>query len=194
MLEVLGQHAPHMKMRMRGQIVFWLAALVATDAAYACPACGDKLNFGSSGFERMTRKSEPGRVVLLGAPDSPLVTADGVQTALEREGHHVETIASPDDISRALVEHGADIVVVHWRDAAAVQERLTGVEPAPTVVPVPYARSDADAASAAGVDSCLERIDQRGGRKLLVAVDKILEQRRKGVGSACVVKIASRTD
>ena len=175
-------------------MVCCMAALMATSAAYACPACGDKLNFGGSGFERMNRKSEPGKVLLLATAGSPLTSTDGPQTVLQRAGHHVAAVASPEEIGQALSEHGADVVVVHWTDAEAVEAKLAGVEPAPTIVPVAYQQSDAAAANAAGVDSCLERTDQRGGRKLLASIDKILDQRRKGVASACVVKIASRTD
>jgi hypothetical protein len=194
MLEALVRDAPHMNTRVRVQIGFWLAALVASNAAYACPACGDKLNFGSSGFERMNRKSEPGRVVLLGARGSPLRVAEGLQAALQRDGHQVTSIDRLDDLQRAVAEHGADVVVVHWRDAAAAEERLARVDAAPTVVPVAYARDDATDASAAGVESCLERLDQRSGRKVVASIDKVLEQRRKGVSSACVVKIAGRAD
>jgi hypothetical protein len=171
-----------------------MAALMATTAAYACPACGDKLNFGSSGFERINRKSEPGKVLLLATAGSPLSSTDGPQTVLQRAGHHVASVANPDEIGPALAEHGADVVVVHWTEVAAVEAKLSGVEPAPTIVPVAYEQRDAAAANAAGVDSCLERTDQRGGRRLLASIDRILDQRRKGVASACVVKIASRTD
>ena len=50
------------------------------------------------------------------------------------------------------------------------------------------------AAKAEGADRCLARADQKRGRKLAEAIDKILEQRRKGVPSECATTIANRTD
>ena len=174
---------------------WWVVAgLLAANAAYACPACGDKLNFGGMNFDRI--KPQPGRVVVLAAPDSPLTGKKlDIKTALERDGHEVLLAQSPEELDRLSRDHRPDVVVAHWSDAAVTEQQL-GHEPgAPTVVPVAYEDKDADAAKAEGADRCLARADQKRGRILAEAIDKVLEQRRKGAPSQCVATtIASRTD
>jgi hypothetical protein len=192
----------------------WLVAmlLLAANAAYACPACGDKIGFGSGvGFDRVVRKGPPGHLVLLAAPGSQLADPRGVRAALEREGHGVHVVGTVDELAQVAAAGHADLVVTHWKDAALAEERLSAM-PAPTadpaelaqtgassaaapiVVPVALESSDAAAAKEHGADRCLERADQRRGRKLLESIDKLLEQRRKGVPSECVLAVAKSTD
>ena len=170
-----------------------LTGLLAANAAYACPACGDKLNFGGMNFERVN--PNPGRVVVLASPGSPAAAGKlDIKAALERDGHEVFVAQSPEELDRMSRDHRPDVVVTHWSDAPAAEQQL-GREPgAPTIVPVAYEDKDAAAAKAEGADRCLARADQKRGRKLAEAIDKILEQRRKGAPSECVATIANRSD
>ena len=170
-----------------------LAGLLAANAAYACPACGDKLNFGSGGFDRM--KHPPGHVVVLAPPGSALdISKADIKAALERAGHDVVLAQTPEELDRLTSEHAADIVVAHWPDAVSTEQLLGRKTGAPAVIPVAYEDKDAAAARAEGADRCLARTDQKHGRKLAEAVDKILEQRRKGAPSECVPTLADQKD
>jgi hypothetical protein len=170
-----------------------LAGLLAANAAYACPACGDKLNFGGMNFERTN--PNPGRVVVLVSPGSTVSAGKlDIKAALERDGHQVFVAQSPEELDRLSHDHQADVVVTHWSDVPVAEQKL-GTEPgAPTIVPVAYEDKDAAAAKAEGADRCLARADQKRGRKLAEAIDKILEQRRKGAPSECVATVANRSD
>jgi hypothetical protein len=198
----------------------WLVTvfLLAADAAYACPACGDKIGFGSGmSFDRVVRKGPPGHLVLLAVPDSKLADPKGVRAALEREGHEIHVVGTIDELAKVAADGHADLIVTHWKDAAPAEQRLaempapsadskgtaqgdsaastlTAVPAPPIVLPVAFESSDAAAAKEHGADRCLERADQRRGRKLLESIDKLLEQRRKGVPSECVLAVAKSTD
>ena len=66
-------------------------------------------------------------------------------------------------------------------NAPAAEQQL-GREPgAPTIVPVAYEDKDAAAAKAEGADRCLARADQKRGRKLAEAIDKILNNDERGL-------------
>jgi hypothetical protein len=198
----------------------WLMTvlLLAANAAYACPACGDKIGFGSGmSFDRVVRKGPPGHLVLLAAPDSKLADPKGVKAMLERDGHEVHVVCTLDELAQVAANVHADLVVTHWKDAALAEQRLTEM-PAPSavstdvaqaggvtavpiaaaappiVLPVALESSDATAAKDHSADRCLERADQRRGRKLLESVDRMLEKRRKGSPSECVLAVAKGTD
>jgi hypothetical protein len=179
---------------MRAKAAWVIAGLLAANAAFACPACGDKLTFGPS-FTN-AKRPPPGHVLILAAPDSALASqAAALKGVLEREGHQVVVAQSPDELSHSLHEHPADIVLTHWSEAASTDQLLAGGgADSPTVVPVAFADKDAAAAKAGGADRCLARSDQKRGRKLVDKIDTILEQRRKGTPSECVTAIANRID
>ena len=146
-------------------------------------------------FDRI--KPQPGRVVVLAAPDSALTGKKlDIKTALERDGHEVLSWRSrPTSSIACRVTMPRTWSSLTGRMPPSTEQQL-GREPgAPTVVPVAYEDKDADAAKAEGADRCLARADQKRGRKLAEAIDKVLEQRRKGAPSECVATtIANRTD
>ena len=179
---------------MRAKAAWVFAGLLTANAAIACPACGDKLGFGP-GFTN-AKRAPPGHVLILAAPDSAFASQTaGIRGALEREGHEVVVAQSPDELSHQLREHATDIVLTHWSEAASTDPLLAAGPDSPTVVPIAFADRDAAAAKTEGADRCLARSDQKRGRKLAEAIDKILEQRRKGAPPECVATtIAKRTD
>lgn len=183
--------------KMRPRAAMLVVGLLAATAAQACPACGDKLSLvgGGVSFERVSQAA-PGRIVLLAEPGSPLQAADtdlGLVAEFKRAGHEVTVVTDPKDLEHVVHEHGADVVVAHWKEAAATAGVLGTGAAAPTVVPMAYKADDAAAAKAAGSGKCVSQADQRSGRKLTETIDKVLERRRKGEPADCPVVVASRT-
>jgi hypothetical protein len=160
-----------------------LAASVAASAGAF--ACGDKLAMigGGVSFERIAQTANPGSVVLLIAPDSPLYQADQqlkLADSLRRSGHTVRRVASESELESALSQQAADVVVVYWTDAAQVHDRLAATSPAPTVVPVVYRATPAQLTDANQQSTCTADVEKRRGRQLAETVERVLEQRKAG--------------
>lgn len=185
---------------MKPKVIILVAAgLFAATAAEACPACGDKLSLvgGGVSFERVGQSVPPGRIILLAEPGSAVQAADsdlGLAAEFKHAGHNVTVVTDSNELDRVVREQGADVVVAHWKEAAATSERLRKDNSSPTVVSVSYKADDAAAAKAAGVDKCVCQADKGKGRKLTDAVNKVLTQRRKGESADCPLVVASRTD
>lgn len=173
-------------------VVLSAAALFTATAAHACPACGDKIMGGGMSFERVP----PGRIVVLAEPGSALQTAEtelGLAAKLKRAGHDVTVVTTSDELDHVVRDHGADVVVAHWTEAAATADRLGKHSGSPTVVAVSYKSTDAAEATAAGVDKCVCQADQRKGKKLAETIDKVLDKRSKGQPTDCLLVAASST-
>jgi hypothetical protein len=168
------------------------ARRLATAALFALPAmagaafaCGDKLAMigGGVSFERIAQTANPGSVVLLMAPDSPLYQADQqlrLADSLRRSGHTVRRVGSEAELESALSQKPADVVIVYWTDAAQVNERLASATRAPTVVPVVYREAAAEVTNATRQSSCVADVEKRRGRQLAETVDRVLGQRKAG--------------
>ncbi len=180
---------------MRGSILLVLVSILGTEAALACPACGDKLNFGGGmGFERKT----PGHVALI----SPVGSAEGfapaaaeISSLLEKDGHHVEVTVDVAALRQNHGNHAVDVVIVHWPQAPTVTQLFGDIEGGPTVLSVAYDADDAAAAkSAAATTGCFARADLRRGRKVVEAVTKVIGQRAKGTPPQCAATVANQTE
>ncbi len=185
---------------MRPKVLILAAAgLLAATAAEACPACGDKLSLvgGGVSFERVGQSVPPGRIILLAEPGSPVQAADsdlGLAAEFKRAGHDVTVVTDSNELDRVVREQGADVVVAHWKQATATAGLLGKDKSSATVVSLSYKADDAAAAKAAGVDKCVCQADKGKGRKLTDTVNKVLDQRRKGLPADCPLVVASRTD
>jgi CheY-like chemotaxis protein len=182
--------------RMRGSILLGLIGLLGAEAALACPACGDKLNFGGGmGFERRPAAQTVGHVAVLSPPGSAEgvpVAAAQISSLLEKDGHHVEVAVDAAALQQSQGQHPIDVVIVHWPQAANAAQLFDGIEGAPTVLAVAYDADDAAAAKSVATAGCFARVDQRRGRKLVEAVTKVIEQRAKGTPPQCSVTVAQQ--
>jgi hypothetical protein len=204
---------------MRGSTLLVLVlGVLGTNAAFACPACGDKLNFGGNmAFERKARAV--GHVALLSSLGP---AAAEISSLLEKDGHHVEVA-----VDAAALQHGdkdhqhsdkdhqhgdkdhqhgdkdhqhgdkghpVDVVIAHWPQAADVARLFDAVEGGPTVLAVAYDANDAAAWKAAGPTTCFARVDGRHGRKFTEAVTKVIEQRAKGTPPTCAITVARQSE
>ena|SRR5688572_14974154 len=171
-----------MKAKPVATTVLLTLSAMATTASFAC---GDKLAMigGGVSFERIAQAANPGSVVLLMAPDSPLYQADQqlrLADSLRRSGHTVRRVASEAELETALSQKAADVVIVYWTDAAQVNGRLASSAGAPTVVPVVYREAPAQVTNVSQQSTCVADVEKRRGRQLTETVDRVLEQRKAG--------------
>jgi hypothetical protein len=167
-----------------------LALLVATIGW----ACGDKLVALGGGvpFERIRMAQHPATVILYLNPERHLqaVNADiRLDKALARAGHTVRTVATRADLDRAMREAGADIVLMDWADAFALNAKLTDKLP---TLPVVYGGAGAaELSSAQTQGTCVVEASKRKSAQLMRAVEHIIEDREKGLTVDCA-KIGGR--
>lgn len=55
---------------------------------------------------------------------------------LERAGHKVTVVDSPDALAKALVEHPYDVVITYAADLPAISQQMAQVAHEPTLIPV----------------------------------------------------------
>jgi hypothetical protein len=172
--------------------------LALSSVAAPAIACGDKLAMigGGVSFDRVASATQPGNVVLLIAPDSPLSRADadlGLTDSLRRTGHSVRRVHSEAELQAALRQEQADVVVVYWTEADAIADAFhSDATTAPTVVPVAYRATPAQLADAAAQSKCIADVEKRRGKQLAETVDRVLAKRKAGLSVDCVAGANSR--
>lgn len=172
-------------------------AIVMLQGPAIAQACGDKLAVIGGGvrFDRVSQNRYRGSVVMLVAPDSPLRAANDtlkLRQALEAAGHRVRAVESSDELTLALDQAKADVVLVSWDRAGQVKAQLAGRLPSPTVLPF-TAKADLVLVSEAGSPGyCLAVAEQPGDTRFVKAVDRVMQQRRKDPLLQCsALKLAS---
>lgn len=169
-------------------------ATLALLAATVGWTCGDKLVALGGGvpYERIRMSQRPSTVILYLNPERHLqaVNADiRLDKALARAGHNVRTVATRADLDRAMREAGADIVVMDWADAFALNAKLTDKLP---TLPVVYGGAGpAEVSSAKTQGTCVVEASKRKSAQLVRAVEHIIEDREKGLAVDCA-KIGGR--
>jgi hypothetical protein len=172
----------------------WAGATFALFVATIGWACGDKLVALGGGvpFDRIRMSQHPSTVILYLNPERHLqaVNADiRLDKALTRAGHNVRTVATRADLDRAMREAGADIVLMDWADAFALNAKLTDKLP---TLPVVYGGAGpAELSSANARSTCVVEASKRKSAQLVRAVEHVIEDREKGLTVDCA-KIGGR--
>jgi hypothetical protein len=161
-----------------------VATLSAASAAYAC---GDKLSVigGGVSFDRVTRH---GIVVMLVEPNSSLRAANEalkLRQALEYAGNKVRTVDTPAELESVLRQGPVDVVLVSWGDSGKWEARFADLTGSPTVLPVAYKTNPAELTSASRQGACFARVEERGDKRLVKAVGRVMEQREKKAPLDC---------
>jgi hypothetical protein len=160
-----------------------LGIAVGVCAVPATYACGDKLVAlgGGMSFERVFSSRHPGKLILFMRPDSALRAANSglrLDTALERAGHSVRTVATRAELTQAMQDAATDLVVTDWVDARALNSEVGGRV---AILPV---RAGAEQLPTAGA-GCLVDASRHKGRQVVHAVEQVLTRHGKGLPSSC---------
>lgn len=178
-------------------LLAFCTAVVMLQGPAIAQACGDKLAVIGGGvqFDRVSRNRYRGNVVMLVAPDSRLRAANDtlkLRQALEAAGHRVRAVESSDELTLALDQAKADVVLVSWDGADQVKAQLAGRSPSPTVLPFTSKADPAFVSEAGSTGYCLAVAEQPGDKRFVKAVDSVMQQRRKDPSLQCsALKLAS---
>ena len=182
-------------MEMPRRLAFCIAAamLTVTSASFAC---GDKLSVigGGVSFDRVTRYH--GNVVMLVEPNSSLRAANEalkLRQALEYAGNKVITVDTPDALESALAQTVVDVVLVSWGESGRLEAQLAGRARSPTVLPVAYKTEQAALDDAVRQGTCFTRVEQRGDKRLVRAVGRVMELREKKAPLDCRNPVVAST-
>ena len=121
----------------------WATALllfIGVSSADALLACGDKFLVTSRGsrFQRAAVAREPASILVYANPASELPQALAslpVDAALTKAGYRPTTVATADELEKALTRGGWDLVLVGMADAQTVSKHLRG-DRVPALLPV----------------------------------------------------------
>jgi hypothetical protein len=170
---------------MKAQHWFVLAGFAATLAAQPpAYACGDKLSMmgGGVSFEMLNPSLHPARIVVFLTPDSPLFASrSALQKKLERAGHTVKIIDSPDALQKSLRAGDVDVALTNLGDERAATPVNAGAQ-APALLSVVYKPTSSSFSSSSASVTCTTRVDKANGSKVLDAIENVMS--RKGIGLA----------
>lgn len=177
------------------RLALCIAAAVLTVPA-ASWACGDKLSVigGGVSFDRVTRHH--GNVVMLIEPNSSLRAANEalkLRQALEYAGNKVRTVDTPAGLQSVLEQGAVDIVLVSWGESGKWEAQLAGRSEPPTVLPVAYRTDQAELETAALQGTCFTRVEERGDKRLVRAVGRVMELREKKAPLDCRNPVVAKT-
>jgi len=124
-------------------VALFLVLGVALALSDPAGACGDKFLVASQAptHDQAFAAMQPGRILIYRHSDSQAASVmdDNLRETLQRVGHYVEVVETPDDLSRALDSGSYDIVLADVQDVESMQK--PGAEKAPVMLPVVYKAS-----------------------------------------------------
>lgn len=165
-----------------------LAGLAVTLTAPApAYACGDKLSMmgGGVGFEVLNPSLHPARVVIFVTPDSALfATRSALQRKLERAGHTVTVVDSPDALQKSLRTTEVDVVLTSLTDERAATPVNASVR-APALLSVVYKPTAASFSATSASVTCTTRMDKARGLQLLDDIESVMSHKGTGLASDC---------
>jgi hypothetical protein len=176
------------------KLVSFCIAVATLPVATAALACGDKLSVigGGVSFDRVSRHR--GNVVMLVEPNSSLRAANEalkLRQALEYAGNKVQMVDTPDALQLALQQRKVDVVLVSWGESGKLEAQLADQSGAPTVLPVAYKTDPVELTSASRQGACFARVEDHADKRLVRAVDRVMEQREKKAPLDCRNPIAT---
>jgi hypothetical protein len=165
-----------------------LAGLAVTLTAHApAYACGDKLSMmgGGVGFEMLNPSLHPARVVVFVTPDSALfATRSALQKKLERAGHRVTVVDSPDALQKSLQTKEVDVVLTDLTDERAATP-VNASARAPALLSVVYKPTAASFSATSASVTCTTRLDKAHGSQVLDDIESVMSHKGTGLTSDC---------
>ncbi|MEO6295471.1 MAG: hypothetical protein ABIO74_00010 [Dokdonella sp.] len=124
-------------MRKLGTTVLLLAvAISASDAQ----ACGEVMyrQGGALRYHAFITHHQAQILIYNGAAASQAMSADEQRfhESLEKAGHHVTLVATPDALGKALASQDYDVIIAYVGDLPAVEPQLAHISHEPALIPV----------------------------------------------------------
>jgi hypothetical protein len=153
--------------------------MVGGDAA----ACGDKLILVGRGLRpRSVRPAAQRASILvyaaLGGSLPAALVEGGLQKGLESAGHRLRTVATAEELKRALGTGGFDLVFADFKTVSQVEAQVRQAPAHPTVLPTLYNPSPAELTAAQREFSCVVTSPAKQ-KDYLAVVDQALATRTR---------------
>lgn len=173
---------------MKVQHWFVLAGLAATLAAQSpASACGDKLSMmgGGVSFEMLSPSLHPARIVVFLTSDSPLFASrSALRKKLERAGHTVTVVDSPDALHESLRTAAVDVMLTNLGDERSATP-VNASARAPALLSIFYKPTAARLNATSAAVTCTTRVDKAHGSQVLDAIENVMSHKGTGLTSDC---------
>ena len=155
------------------KLTITLLTLAVAVAATNATACGEATNgVGGALHYRAFVTRHPAQILIYdGSATSHVNSSPHLRqfdASLEKAGHHVNVVETPEPLAKALTAHPYDVVITFGGDVSAIQAQLASTSRKPALIPV-FPRGDAAAERAqyplalndnANVNQYLKTIEQ----------------------------------
>lgn len=124
-------------MNKLGTTALLLAVAISASDAQACGEVMYRMGGALRYHAFITR--HPAQILLYSgaaARESSSADPDAFHRNLEKAGHHVTVVDSPEALSRALGERSYDVIITYATDLPAIEPQLAHVSNEPTLIPV----------------------------------------------------------
>ncbi|MBS0486191.1 MAG: hypothetical protein JSS13_02525 [Proteobacteria bacterium] len=126
-------------------VLMLAVAIVAANAM----ACGEATNqVGGALHYRAFVTRHPAQILIYDGSATSQATSSHLRAfdqSLEKAGHHVNVVDTPDALAKALAAHPYDVVITYAGDLSAIRSQLASTSREPALIPV-FQRGDIDAA------------------------------------------------
>lgn len=164
--------------------VFILSLLTLASSAADTLACGDKfLRVGRSARIRGYASVHPSSILVY----APKWTRRGVadfERTLKRAGHTPLTVTTEAEMSQAFAAQKYNVVISSYSDTDAVRKALEPLPSRPSLLPLMYKVTKAQAAEAEATYRCLLKPETMTPFQALEEIDRVIDLRLKETGPA----------
>lgn len=132
-------------MRKLSTTVLLLAVAISAADAQACGEVMYRMGGALRYHAFITR--HPAQILLYTGPAARQADSndrDAFHRNLEKAGHHVTTVDSPEALAAALGAQSYDVIITYAADLPAIEPELAHIAKEPTLIPV-FQRNDRDA-------------------------------------------------
>jgi hypothetical protein len=123
--------------------------LVVAISAQDAQACGEVMyRMGGALRYHAFISRHPAQILLYAGPaakSSHAADEDNFHRSLEKAGHKVTTVDSPEALAQALAAHPYDVIIAYAADLPAINTQIAHVSHEPSLIPVFQHGSDTDA-------------------------------------------------
>jgi hypothetical protein len=173
-----------------------LAGLAVTLAALPqAHACGDKLSMmgGGVGFEMLNPSLHPARVVVFVTPDSAFfATRSSLRKKLERAGHTVTVVDSPDALQQSLRTAEVDVVLTSLTDERSATPVKAGAS-APALLSLVYKPTPSSFTATSASVTCTTRVDKARGSRVIEDIESVMSLKGSGLAPDCTPTGAAKS-
>jgi hypothetical protein len=157
--------------------------------AVAVFGCGDKFVVLGRGvrFQRVYTAAHPASILIYMNPASHMPAADKefqLQAILKLAGHKASVVEDANELPKLLTSRSYDVVLADLSDVNELSREAGAASSKPTVIPVIYNPTGAEARAAEKQYKCLVKASKKNNQ-LLAIIDEAMLGKLKGTATKC---------